>query len=240
MQAKRVSVLVAALACGVGCKPGLTSAAAEQTAEGRPCGPEAVIEDAEDNNNQVVPQDGRNGYMYTFADHEGSTVTPTSGEQGGIFSAAAGGANGSGFAMRMSGNVSTAEIVFVGMGLNFVDPKDQYDASKYQGIAFYARRGPDSTGKVRLKVPDVNTDPDGGICGACYNDFGVDLKLKEEWQKFTVPFSSMRQLPGWGSPTPSSITPSKLYGIQFQVNDKGKAYDIWVDDIQFTGCGGQN
>ena len=229
----------AALAGSVGCKPSPTSAAAAQTEEGRPCGPEAVIEDGEDNNNQVIVQDGRNGYIYTFADHEGSTITPQSGELGGTFSQSPGGANGSGFAARMTGKVATAEIVYVGMGFNLTDPKEQYDASKYKGLAFYAKKGPNSTSKVRLKVPDVNTDPDGGICGACYNDFGKDLILTEEWQKFTIPFDDMRQMPGWGSPRPSGITPSKLYAIQFQVNDKGKDYDIWVDDLQFTGCPGK-
>jgi hypothetical protein len=28
-----------------------------------------------------------------------------------------------------------------------------------------------------------------------------------------------------------------VYGLQFQVNDPGAEYDIYVDDIQFTGCG---
>jgi hypothetical protein len=29
---------------------------------------------------------------------------------------------------------------------------------------------------------------------------------------------------------------SKIYGVQFQVNVKNAEFDIWVDDIQFTGC----
>jgi endoglucanase len=89
---------------------------------------------------------------------------------------------------------------------------------------------------VRLKVPDVNTDPDGKVCTACFNDFGIDLNLGETWQQYTVPFSSMKQIKDWGSPHTSGIVPKQIYGMQFQVNEKNAKFDIWVDEIQFTGC----
>ncbi len=228
-----------ALGCAVsalGCRPAVNSAEIAETPEGKACGPEAMIEDAEDNNNQVIAQDGRGGYMYTFVDKVGSTVEPASGESGGVFAPRPGGAQGSQYAMCMKGTVGTAAIVYTGMGLNFVDPKGQYDATKYKGISFWAKKGPGSTGKVRLKVPDVNTDPDGQVCSECFNDFGADLTLTEEWQQFTIPFNRMKQLAGWGNPQKSSIEPATLYGIQFQVNDKGQPYDICVDNIAFTGC----
>jgi hypothetical protein len=41
---------------------------------------------------------------------------------------------------------------------------------------------------------------------------------------------------GWGSPRTPGVDSSKVYGLQFQVNDKGAAFDVWLDDIQFTGC----
>jgi endoglucanase len=122
------------------------------------------------------------------------------------------------------------------MGVNFIDPKAPYDASKYAGIAFWAKRGENSTPKVRLKVPDSNTDPDGGVCTECFNDFGADLTLTEQWKKYTVPFAAMKQMEGWGSPAPSSIDKSKLFGLQWQVVAQGVSYDVWVDDVQFTGC----
>ena len=195
-----------------------------------------MISDGETGANQVNVIKGRGGYWYTFVDKEGSTVTPQAGALGGTFEMTEGGANGTKYAARMTGQVASAEIVYAGMGMNFVDPKGQYDASQYKGISFWAKKGPDSTSKVRLKVPDVNTEPDGKVCTECFNDFGVDLTLTNEWQQFTVPFSAMKQLKGWGSPRPSGIDPKTLYGIQFQVNDKGSKFDIWVDEIQFTGC----
>ncbi len=192
-----------------------------------------MIEDAEDDNNQVIVQEGRGGYVYTFSDKAGSTIAPGT---DGAFTPAEGGASGTKRALRIAGKVGAADVVYAGLGVNFIDPKGPYDASKYGGVSFYAKVAPGSATKVRLKVPDVSTDPDGKICSACFNDFGSDLVLTEDWQKYTVPFAEMKQLSGWGSPTPSSIDKSKIYGVQLQVNDKGQSYDIWIDEIGFVGC----
>ncbi|MEZ4302670.1 MAG: carbohydrate binding domain-containing protein, partial [Polyangiaceae bacterium] len=120
-------------------------------------------------------------------------------------------------------------------GVNFTDPKGPYDLSAYKGISFMAKS---ATGplKVRLKVPDANTDPDAKVCSECFNDFGADLDLTADWQKFVIPFSELAQLPGWGSPRPSGLERSKVFGIQWQVNTPGAAYDVWIDDVQLTGC----
>ena len=40
------------------------------------CPPDFAIDDAEDNNNQVLLHGGRSGYWYTFVDKAGSTITP--------------------------------------------------------------------------------------------------------------------------------------------------------------------
>lgn len=214
--------------------------AMEETPEGKPCGPEALVEDGEDNNNQVIVQDGRAGYMYTYIDPEGTTISPQDGASGGIFQMAEGGANGSKYALRMAGTLATAKIVYAGMGLNLTDPKDTYDASKYKGISFWAKRGsPEAYRKVRVKLPDVNTDPDGGKCTNCYNDFGMEIKLETEWTKYVVPFDRLKQESGWGSPRPSELAKDAVYAIQFQLKEPGATYDIWVDEVRFTGCDGK-
>lgn len=225
----------------VGClPPSPTSEKIRQTSEGSPCpGGDALIDDGEDNNNQTAVVDGRGGYWYTFVDDAGTTVWPEAGARGGTFEMSPGGANGTKFAMRFKGQVAgTGSVVFTGMGMNFVDPKGTFDTSKYKGISFYAKKGAGSTGKVRLKMPDNFTDPDGGRCSECFNDMGADLNLTEEWQLFTIPFKSMSQLPGWGRPRRMKIDQETMYGMQFQVNDLGMPYDIWIDEIRFTGCEG--
>jgi endoglucanase len=196
------------------------------------CGPTGLIDDGEDGNNQNLPVGDRGGYWYTFKDKGTTTVDPPAGEEGGTFAMSEGG-HDSKFAARYHGTIGTGAIVFSGLGMNFIDPKGQYDASKYAGIAFWAKRGPDSTGKVRLKVPDVNTDPEGGVCTECFNDFGADINLTTDWKLYVFPWKSMKQMPGWGNPLKKHITPDKLYGVQFQVNVPRANYDIYIDDLKF-------
>jgi endoglucanase len=198
---------------------------------------EGLIDNGEDANNQVLVRDGRNGYWYTYVDEAGSTVVPEAGSRGGTFSMSPGGAHGSKYAANVQGRVAGGSgVVFGAVGMNFVDPKGPYDASHYNGLAFWARKGAGSIGKVRLKVPDVSTDPAGGVCRECFNDFGMDLNLTEAWQRFVFPFKKMKQLPDWGSPRRHGIDKSKLYGIQWQVNTPGAAMDVWIDDVEFVGC----
>ena len=198
--------------------------------------PGGRLDDCEDGNNQILTSAGRGGYWYTYADKTGSTIVPPAGDTGGTFAMSEGGAHGSALAARMQGTVGRGGIVYVGMGFSFVDPKGPYDASKFKGIAFFAKTGPKSTPAIRVKVPDVNTDKDGKVCTECYNDFGVDLNLTTAWKRYVVPFAGMSQLAGWGAPHTASIDTSKLYGIQWQVASPGSAYDVWIDDPELVGC----
>jgi endoglucanase len=222
-----------------GCYPHAATPLAKQAAndpnELASC-PLGKIDDGEDGNNQIAATAGRGGYWYTYCDKAGSTIAPPAGESGGTFSMSEGGAHGSALAARMKGKVGRASIVYAGMGFSFADPKRSYDASKFDGVAFYAKAGDGSTSNVRVKVPDVDTDPDGKVCTECYNDFGVDIALTSAWKRYVIPFKTMRQLSGWGAPHPASIDPSKLFGLQWQVASPGAAYDVWVDDIELVGC----
>lgn len=200
------------------------------------CLVEAVVVDGEDNNHQVHANGQRNGYIYTFTDDLGTEVTPVAGSKGGTFAMTEGGANGSLYALRFSGRVATGEVVYAGVGINFVDPKASYDASSYSGIAFYARHGEGSVQSLRLKVPDANTDPAGEVCSECFNDFGATLTLTPRWKRYAFAFGDLGQLPGWGAPRPSAVKASALYGVQLQVDAAGGDYDIWVDDVTFVGC----
>jgi endoglucanase len=204
------------------------------TVPDKDCGGDFVIDDVEDNNNQVGKHGGRNGYWYTYVDAQGSTITPPAKTK---FLQSPGGNKGSQYAAHMSGKMSKdGDPLFAGMGFSFTDPKGAYDATKYTGVSFFAKVGAGSTKTVRLKVPDVNTDPAGKVCTECFNDFGADLTLTEQWKKYTISFAGMKQMDGWGSPNPPSIDKSKLYGMQWQVTDRGVPFDVWVDDVQFTGC----
>jgi endoglucanase len=202
---------------------------------GHVCTVTEVIEDGEDNNNQVTVKDGRNGYIYSFADENGTTISP---ERGSTFAQTPGGAQGSAYAPCVKGTVALAAIAYAGLGMNLVEPAEKtMDLSKYDGIAFRVRRGSDSTQRLRMKVPDSATNPGGGQCtDKCYNDFGADLVMSEEWQQFMIPFSEMKQMQGWGSPRPPSIDKTKIYSLQFQVLEKQKNFDFCIDDIALIKC----
>jgi hypothetical protein len=60
--------------------------------------------------------------------------------------------------------------------------------------------------------------------------------LRERWTRYTVPFSALRQVDGWGSPRPAHVAASDIYGLRWQVVEPGVAFDIWVDEVQLTGC----
>jgi hypothetical protein len=203
------------------------------------CGLDGLIDDIEDNNSMISNVKGRGGYWFTFADKVGSNITPPGGSN---FTMSPGGANGSAYAAHFSGKIGNGSIVFVGGGFNFTDPKAIYDASAYKGISFWAKVGPGAISSVRFKVSDINTDPLGKICGkngtddGCYNDFGKVIELTPKWTHYIVTFADMEQGSGWGEPRPAAITPSKLYGIVWEFNTKESNYDLWIDDIQFTGC----
>ncbi len=195
------------------------------------CTKGALIDDGEDNNNQGAVSDKRGGYWYTYADKLGTTIAPS-----GNFAMSEGGAEKSKFAARMNGKVGTGDILYAGMGLSFTDPKAAYDASCCKGISFWAKKAGAGTGNVRFKVGDVNTSPEGGACKQCYNDFGADLSLTPEWKKYEIAFADMKQESGWGEQK-SAIEAGRIYQVQWQVKEAGAEFDIWVDDIQFFGCG---
>jgi hypothetical protein len=236
---ERSSLLIPTLLAGaqLACiMPGQKPALASDSEVLGTCGGEGLLDDGEDNNNQGAVVEGRGGYWYTYVDDAGSTITPTAGSQGGTFTMSPGGANGSKYAARFHGKLTGGTVVFGAVGLNLVDPKDAYDASKYTGVAFWAKKGPGAIGTLRFKVPDANTDEEGGRCKECFNDFGATIELTEGWKRYVVPFKRMKQEEGWGAPRPRSIDRKSVYGLQWQVSQPGASFDVWIDDVELLGC----
>jgi hypothetical protein len=196
------------------------------------CERQAMIDDAEDRNDQVLVRGGRGGYIYTYIDKAGSTITPTESS----FRMERGGAQGSKYAIRIQGKLAPSGETYAGVGLDLRHPRRPYNASKYKGVAFAAKVSPGASAHVRFKVPDVNTDQDGKVCTECFNDFGIGVELSEEWTRYEVPFAELKQESGWGNPRPPAVDASKLMSLQWQVAAPGTTFDIWIDDITFIGC----
>jgi hypothetical protein len=195
------------------------------------CEEKALIEDGEDGDDQVLLREGRNGYLYTFVDKAGSTVSPP--ETG--FQMAEGGAEGSKRAIHLTGHVAPKGEVYVGAGLDFKESSDSYDASQYKGISFSAKVRAGTEPHVRFMVGDVNTDPKGKICTACNNDFGITFKSTDEWVRYEVTFPELKQESGWGAPRPPAVDPARVMGVKWQVSVPNAELDLWVDDVAFIG-----
>ncbi len=194
--------------------------------------PASLIEDAENGDSQIVVHDGRDGFLYTFVDPD-SDLTQGAAPPTKMVVPIVGGAQGSRCAWNIRGKLADGNIAFVGLGMNMSHPKAAYDASRYAGVTFFARRSPGTSARVRVHFPDWNTDPDGAICRDCFNDFGADITVTEQWTQYSLRFESLEQLQGWGTPRPQRIDSSRLFGIQFRVMDRGAPFDIWIDDVAF-------
>ena len=221
-----------ALATGGGCTPFGVRPASDRPPVYRDCGPDGLIDDLEDNNNQISVIEDRGGYWYTYADQAGSTIWPEQGDKGGTFTPSEGG-NASKFAVNFKGKLAGTAIVYAAAGLNFRDPKEAFDASKYAGISFFAKRGAGAS-KLNVKIPDASTDPDGGICSACFNDFGAEVEIGPQWKRYVLPFRDMRQEGAWGAPRRPHLDASKVFAIHWESKASGADFDFWIDDIAFV------
>ncbi len=214
-------VAVAVLSFAGACVPPGARPESAQAAAYKECGPDGVIDDFEDNNNQINVVGDRGGYWYTYADKEGSTVSPEQGDKGGTFTLVEGG-HDSKYAVEVKGKLASKSIVYAAMGLNFRDPKEAYDASMYEGITFWAKIGTGTLAKMVVKMPDGNTDPDGQVCSACFNDYGTPVTLTDQWQRIVLPFRSLQQEPEWGAPRKPHIDPKRLFAIHFEAKTLGR------------------
>jgi hypothetical protein len=193
---------------------------------------DGLIDDFEDENTQLNVIAGRDGYWWTKHDEKGSTIGPDP------FIPSEGGADGSGLALRGTGKTSIGgpETWGAGFGVNFLTRQNGvYNASKYVGISFKAKVGADSTRQIRFAIGDVNTHPNAGVCKVCWNHFGKDLIVTNQWKEFRILFSEVQQQVGWGEPRPAAVTPGKLVSIDWSIAG-GQVFDLWVDDIQFLVC----
>jgi endoglucanase len=191
---------------------------------------DGLIEDFEDDNSQVIKSAGRDGYWWMHHDPNGSTIEPDG------FATEEGGAAGDDYAINIRGQTASSQGAYgSSLGVNFTASNTAYDASKYIGVRFKAKAAEDSTKSVRLKVADVNTHKDGGVCTDCWNHFGKDIKLSNEWDQYTVLFSELHQVPGWGQPRPSAVKTDELWGLDWTVGP-GRKFDIWIDDVEFIVC----
>lgn len=203
-----------------------------------------MIDDMEDRHPAILEYGARSGNWFAFNDLTpgGEQTPPTNVQRFPMFelepprgeSEYGVGSHGHGFERWGAG---------VGFELNAQKP---YDASPYAGIAFWAKRAPGATPRLRFDVTDLNTSPFGDVCNLeatcddhggceverqCDDYFGADLELEEEWTYYEFSWSDLEQA-GWSMVGYPRISET-IFGVRFQVDDK-QDFDFLVDDIAFV------
>ncbi len=200
------------------------------------CEQNATIVDFEDADDQINVVEGRGEYLYTYTDDLGTKIEFPQGE---TFRAYPGGVGQSKYIARFRGyTAKAAGDITAGIGFGLSEQENTpYDATKYTGVSFLARRGStDSVAVVRFNVADVNTDPEGHICTECYNDFGTPIKLSDQWTRYVIYFDELEQRSGWGDPRPEHVDVSQILGMAWQYAVPGVKFDLELDDIRFIGA----
>jgi hypothetical protein len=213
-----------------------------------------LIDNMEGRTGSIADVGGRNGPWFTYNDETptgqqtpkaGSVFSPSANDPPRLIPESLGGGESHYAAQTNGGGFTTWGA---GMGFNFLtDASTAYDASAYLGFVFWGRIG-GQTGEedagvsgIRLNVPDMNTDPRGGVCteaGMTCNDFfGKELIFTTEWQEFEVLYADLGQS-GFGTPEPA-LDAAHVYACQFLIStdanngNSGQAFDLWIDDIYF-------
>jgi len=135
-------------------------------------------------------------------------------------------------------HLRAAHLADWGGGLGTQFPGRPVDATRFDGIAFWARKAPTSFSALRLGVGDVHTSPEGGFCdpnavnpdpSRCDDTFGSFVNLSQSWQFFRIDFAEMRQ-GGWGKHAPD-FDLARLYSLSLAY--QAGNWDIWIDDVFF-------
>jgi len=192
----------------------------------------------------LLDVDGRSGVWFAFNDESGGEQHPSPNEPF-LMEQLDPARDSSRYAAWTAGE----GFVEWGGGIGFeLKSQKSYDATRYGGFAFWARRAPGGAVRLRADVTDRNTTPYGRQCNdktmcdrgracdpaamACYDNFGVAVELDEDWTFFSYRWEDLSQV-GWSGNVYPEITRSAIYGIRFQSEPEGE-FEFWIDDVAFV------
>ena len=197
------------------------------------------IDDFEDQDAFILRLSMRNGPWYVVKD---GTSTGTVGPTMAIGPLAAadlrpGGTGSAALRLTATGFADWGAGVGADM-VNQMGKKAPYDVSAYKAIRFYAKIGSGTTATVKVLLPNIYSDADGGKC----NDLDTTKRcgdhlfkavsgLKATWDLYEVKFSDLTQQ-AFGLPQ-TSFDPTGVYSVQFTLANK-LGVDLWLDDVTFV------
>jgi hypothetical protein len=192
-------------------------------------GDPGLIDDFEDGNSVVLPNDGRAGPGWWFSKSMTSTTTQPAASGAGV--PVDGGMPGK--ALHVAGTEGgmgnnawgadiTATIVADGM-------TGCYDASAYTGLKVSLK------GKAGSKVfVLVGTAPIRAISSMA-GHYRKEVTLTADWQDVTIPWAMFG--PGWGTPPSPMVNPKEVYtvGVATAPGAGGMVgeFDFWIDNLAF-------
>jgi hypothetical protein len=158
-----------------------------------------------------------------------------------------GGENG-GKCLHITFNINKGNSHFAGISVKMNSTSLPWvNLSKMTSVTFKAKTGPNfkiknsSGGSIRFKIQTdrVTNCPQGGH--NCWGDMGKEVKLTNQWAKYTVLASEL--VPQSGSPQAQEglkwdACKDKCDNLQFQTMpdaNEGDVVDIFYDDIEMQG-----
>jgi endoglucanase len=209
------------------------SASAKQGPEAvSPCGAAAIIDNGEDGNDRILFQDGRSGLWRTARSTNLLTVAPAVRKP---FKMSMGG-HDSQAAARLYCAKSGKDVAKCALVVDFLISGARYDASKYGGVAFWARRGSKDQATVNLQLLDAFTDARSPICGACGRPRSIRLNPSEQWTHYAFKFRDFRATDGQRNANTELPMVRALHGLSWEVTLQRGEFELWIDDVTFVGC----
>ncbi len=189
-----------------------------------------LIDDMEDADGTIALAQGRSGVWFSYNDRTNGEQTPPFPTR--VFAMEA--LDPPRGASKRAAHTTGAGFTGWGAGMGCtLSSQHPYDATRYSGLAFWARSPGGTNAELRLGVPDQQTNPFGGICEdnhACDNDFGAAIPLSDEWQFHVATWDKLRQQQWAGQVLFTAIESRAIYQVQFQVPGN-QPFDYWVDDL---------
>ncbi len=201
-----------------------------------------LIDDMEDGDAGILPNHGRNGYWYTGGDTTKNAVLTPPANAFAMTMLAAGDRSDYAASVKAENFTDWGSVI----GFNFVEKNSMpqpYDASAYCGVHFWGKAAAPVT--LRLRVPDVSTHPNGGVCvtpgtsgTACYDHFGSAVAFGKVWADYSFKFADLTQVGTGYHPADNKIRTDKLFAMEWALpgGATAKTYQIWVDDVELLKC----
>jgi hypothetical protein len=164
-----------------------------------PCSPPLDVDDMEDGDALICPNQGRSGDWWTATGTVTGLIDPPTDEDFPAFALGSDARPGSHYGMRFSGSsFGHTEADWASIGF-YMASEAAYDLTPYSGFAFYAKSRTTTTQlHVEFATATTTATSDGGSCATNCNDhYEAIVTLGTDWQEFTVDFDALAQ-EGWG------------------------------------------